>query len=146
MLRHNFHDYRIVESVGQGVTDLNDGDHVIPFFLGECGDCAYCKSDKTNLCDMFKINGMRNDGKARFSIRGKPIYHFMATSTFSEYTVVDYACVAKINPEAPLEKACLFGCGVTTGCRGCEDKKCLTDYWYRYKSKEIHESEILWSD
>jgi Zn-dependent alcohol dehydrogenase len=109
----------IVESVGEGVTDIQEGDHVIPLFTGECGDCACCKSKKTNLCKKFQIdvrrNVMRNDEKSRFSIMGKPVYHFMATSTFSEYTVVDYACVAKINPEVPLDKACLLGCGVTTG-------------------------------
>lgn len=110
---------RIVESVGEGVTDIKEGDHVIPLFTGECEDCVCCKSNRTNKCEKFKIdatrNVMRNDGKARFSIRGKPIYHFMSTSTFSEYTVVDYACVVKINPEAPLDKACLLGCGITTG-------------------------------
>lgn len=109
----------IVESVGEGVTDIKVGDHVIPLFTGECGDCVCCKSKKTNLCDKFKIDltrkVMRNDGKTRFSIKGLPIYHFMSTSTFSEYTVVDYACVAKINPEAPLDKACLLGCGIATG-------------------------------
>lgn len=109
----------IVESVGEGVTDVKVGDHVIPLFTGECGDCVFCKSKKTNLCDKFKIDltrkVMRHDGKTRFSIKGLPIYHFMSTSTFSEYTVVDYACVAKINPEAPLDKACLFGCGIATG-------------------------------
>lgn len=109
----------IVESVGEGVTDIKEGDHVIPLFTGECGDCVCCKSNKTNLCKKFRIEVgrkvMRNDGKSRFSIMGKPVFHFMSTSTFSEYTVVDYACVAKINPEAPLNKACLLGCGVTTG-------------------------------
>lgn len=109
----------IVESTGEGVTDIKVGDHVIPLFTGECGDCVFCKSKKTNLCDKFKIDltrkVMRNDGKTRFSIKGLPVYHFMSTSTFSEYTVVDYACVAKINPEAPLDKACLLGCGIATG-------------------------------
>jgi len=109
----------IVESVGEGVTDIKEGDHVIPLFTGECGDCVCCKSNRTNKCDNFKIDltrsVMRNDGKTRFSIRGKPVYHFMSTSTFSEYTVVDYACVVKINPEAPLNKACLLACGITTG-------------------------------
>ena len=106
--------YRIVESVGEGVTDITEGDHVIPLFIGECGDCACCKSSKTNLCEKFNI--VRQDVKEpRFSIRGKPVYHFMSTSTFSEYTVVNYAFVVKINPEAPLDKACLLGCGITTG-------------------------------
>jgi len=109
----------IVESVGEGVTDIKEGDHVIPLFTGECGDCVCCKSNRTNKCDKFKIDPMRTvmriDGKTRFSIREKPIYHLMSTSTFSEYTVVDYACVVKINPEAPLDQACLLGCGITTG-------------------------------
>jgi len=100
------------------VIDIKVGDHVIPLFTGECGDCVFYKSKKTNLCDKFKINltikVMRNDGKTRFSIKGLPIYHFMSTSTFRKYTVVDYACVAKINLEAPLDKACLFGCGIAT--------------------------------
>jgi Zn-dependent alcohol dehydrogenase len=104
----------IVESVGEGVTDIKEGDHVIPLFIGECGDCACCKSNKTNLCEKFNI--IRNDVKEpRFSIRGKAVHHFMNTSTFSEFTVVDSKCVAKINPETPLDKACLFGCGITTG-------------------------------
>lgn len=109
----------IVESVGEGVTDLKQGDHVIPLYNGECGDCVYCKSGKTNLCGDYRVNPhsttMRNDGKSRFSIGGKPVYHFLSTSTFSEYTVVDYACVLKIDPEVPLNIACLLGCGLATG-------------------------------
>ena len=105
--------------MGEGITDLVPGDHVIPLFQGECGDCACCKSTKTNQCEKFKIDltrkVMRSDEKSRFSLDGKAVYHFMSTSTFSEYTVVDYACVVKINPEAPLHKACLLGCGVSTG-------------------------------
>lgn len=109
----------IVESVGEGVTDLKQGDHVIPLYNGECEVCVYCKSKKTNLCGEFRVNpystGMRKDGKSRFSIGGKPVHHFMSTSTFSEYTVVDYACVLKIDPEVPLDMACLLGCGLATG-------------------------------
>lgn len=105
--------------MGEGAIDIKVGDHVIPLFTGECGDCVFCKSKKTNLCDKFKIDltrkVMRNDGKMRFSIKRLPIYHFISTSTFSEYIVVDYACVAKINPKAPLDKACLFGCGIAIG-------------------------------
>jgi len=101
------------------VTDLKQGDHVIPLYNGECGDCVYCKSGKTNLCGDYRVNPhsttMRNDGKSRFSIGGKPVYHFLSTSTFSEYTVVDYACVLKIDPEVPLNIACLLGCGLATG-------------------------------
>ncbi|GLJ05280.1 hypothetical protein SUGI_0015240 [Cryptomeria japonica] len=109
----------IVESVGEGVTDLKEGDHVLPLFTGECGDCIYCKSPKTNLCGKFRIDPTRavmvSDKKTRFSIAGKPVYHCMGTSTFSEYTVLDSANVAKINPHAPLDKVCLLGCGLATG-------------------------------
>ncbi|XP_009360723.2 alcohol dehydrogenase [Pyrus x bretschneideri] len=109
----------IVESVGEGVTDLKAGDHVLPVFMGECKDCAHCKSEESNMCDLLRINTdrgvMLGDGKSRFSIKGKPIYHFVGTSTFSEYTVVHVGCVAKINPSAPLDKVCLLSCGISTG-------------------------------
>ncbi|XP_058104983.1 alcohol dehydrogenase-like 4 [Magnolia sinica] len=110
----------IVESVGEGVEDMTVGDHVVPIFNGECTDCKYCKSEKTNLCNKFRVNPFKSimisDGKSRFSTReGKPIYHFLNTSTFSEYTVLDSACVVKINPKAPLKKMCLLSCGVSTG-------------------------------
>ncbi|OWM76383.1 hypothetical protein CDL15_Pgr028253 [Punica granatum] len=110
---------RIVESVGEGVTDLKPGDHVLPVFTGECKECRHCKSEESNMCDLLRINTdrgvMLNDGKTRFSINGKPIYHFVGTSTFSEYTVVHVGCVAKINPEAPLDKVCVLSCGISTG-------------------------------
>lgn len=110
----------MIESVGEGVTDLKAGDHVVPIFNGECGKCAYCKSDKTNLCERFRVNPFKsvmiNDGTSRFSSKdGKPIYHFLNTSTFSEYTVLDSACVVKIDSEAPLKKMTLLSCGVSTG-------------------------------
>ncbi|KAK6122515.1 hypothetical protein DH2020_043743 [Rehmannia glutinosa] len=110
----------VVESVGEGVTDLETGDHVVPIFNGECQECRYCKSEKTNLCEKFRVNPikstMTNDGKCRFSSKdGKPIYHFLNTSTFSEYTVLDSACVVKIDQKAPLEKMTLLSCGVSTG-------------------------------
>ena len=111
--------YRIVESVGEGVTDLKPGDHVLPIFTGECKDCAHCKSEESNLCDLLRINTDRgvmiHDGKSRFTIKGKPVYHFLGTSTFSEYTVVHVGCVAKINPLAPLDKVCVLSCGISTG-------------------------------
>nr|GEU45738.1 alcohol dehydrogenase 1 [Tanacetum cinerariifolium] len=98
----------IVESVGEGVTELKPGDKVLPIFTGECGDCRHCKSEESNMCDLLRINTDRgvmiNDGKTRFSKDGEPIYHFLGTSTFSEYTVVHAGCVAKINPDAPLDK------------------------------------------
>ncbi|KAL9384333.1 hypothetical protein Peur_021343 [Populus x canadensis] len=109
----------IVESVGEGVTEVQPGDHVIPCYQAECRECKFCKSGKTNLCGKVRaatgVGVMMNDRKTRFSIKGKPIYHFMGTSTFSQYTVVHDVSVAKIDPAAPLEKVCLLGCGVPTG-------------------------------
>ncbi|WP_444903163.1 S-(hydroxymethyl)glutathione dehydrogenase/class III alcohol dehydrogenase [Microbulbifer sp. CnH-101-E] len=108
----------VVESVGEGVTGLTVGDHVIPLYTPECGECKFCLSGKTNLCQKIRATqgkGLMPDGTTRFSINGKPIYHYMGTSTFSEYTVLPEISLAKINPEAPLEEVCLLGCGVTTG-------------------------------
>jgi len=118
--RLNFLDfYSIIESVGEGVTDVAPGDHVLPVFTGECKECPHCKSAESNMCDLLRINTDRGvmigDGKSRFSINGKPIYHFVGTSTFSEYTVMHVGCVAKINPEAPLDKVCVLSCGISTG-------------------------------
>ncbi|XP_073314436.1 alcohol dehydrogenase 1-like [Primulina huaijiensis] len=109
----------IVESVGEDVTDLKPGDHVLPVFTGECKECLHCKSAESNMCETLRINTERgvmlSDGKARFSKNGQPIYHFLGTSTFSEYTVVHVGCVAKINPAAPLDKVCVLSCGISTG-------------------------------
>ncbi|KAK9986573.1 hypothetical protein SO802_031524 [Lithocarpus litseifolius] len=109
----------IVESVGEGVTELKPGDHVLPIFTGECKECRHCKSAESNLCETLRFDNdrghMLNDGKTRFSKNGQPIYHFLGTSTFSEYTVAHAGCVAKINPEAPLDKVCVLSCGVSTG-------------------------------
>ncbi|KAJ0924354.1 putative alcohol dehydrogenase [Helianthus annuus] len=109
----------IVESVGEGVTDLQPGDHVLPVFTGECKECAHCKSEESNMCDLLRINTdrgvMLHDQKSRFSINCKPIFHFVGTSTFSEYTVVHVGCLAKINPLAPLDKVCVLSCGISTG-------------------------------
>ncbi|KAJ0085324.1 hypothetical protein Patl1_08150 [Pistacia atlantica] len=109
----------VVESVGEGVTDLQPGDHVLPVFTGECKECPHCKSEESNMSDLLRINTDRgvmiNDEKSRFSVNGKPIYHFLGTSTFSEYTVVHVGCVAKINSAAPLEKVCVLSCGISTG-------------------------------
>jgi hypothetical protein len=111
--------HRIVESVGEGVTEVQPGDHVIPCYQAECRECKFCKSGKTNLCGKVRsatgVGLMLSDMKSRFSIKGKPIYHFMGTSTFSQYTVVHDVSVAKVNEQAPLEKICLLGCGVPTG-------------------------------
>ncbi|MBM5820917.1 MAG: S-(hydroxymethyl)glutathione dehydrogenase/class III alcohol dehydrogenase [Cyanobacteria bacterium K_Offshore_surface_m2_011] len=108
----------VVEEVGPGVTSLAVGDHVIPLYTPECSSCSFCLSGKTNLCQAIRATqgrGLMPDGSSRFSRNGERIFHYMGTSTFSEYTVVPEIAVAKIAPEAPLEKVCLLGCGVTTG-------------------------------
>ncbi len=107
-----------VVECGPGVKDLKPGDHVIPLYIPECGTCEYCLSTKTNLCQSIASTvwtGYMPDGTRRFSLDGKPIYHYMGCSTFSEYTVVPEIALAKINPAAPLDKVCLLGCGITTG-------------------------------
>lgn len=108
----------IVEEVGEGVTSLKVGDHVIPLYTPECGECKFCLSGKTNLCQKIRVTqgqGLMPDGTSRFSLNGKPLLHYMGTSTFSEYTVLPEISLAKINKAAPLEKVCLLGCGITTG-------------------------------
>nr|WP_211225156.1 S-(hydroxymethyl)glutathione dehydrogenase/class III alcohol dehydrogenase [Oceanobacter kriegii] len=108
----------IVESVGEGVTSLKVGDHVIPLYTAECGECKFCTSGKTNLCQAVRATqgkGLMPDGTTRFTCNGEPIFHYMGCSTFSEYTVLPEISLAKVNPEAPLEEVCLLGCGVTTG-------------------------------
>lgn len=108
----------IVESIGEGVTSVSVGDHVIPLYTPECGECKFCLSGKTNLCQQIRETqgkGLMPDGTTRFSKDGEPIYHYMGTSTFSEYTVLPEISLAKVNPKAPLEEVCLLGCGVTTG-------------------------------
>jgi len=107
-----------VVELGPGVKNLSVGDHVIPLYIPECGECEYCKSTKTNLCQSIAgtvWTGYMPDGTRRFSKEGKDIFHYMGCSTFSEYTVVPEIALAKINKEAPLDKVCLLGCGVTTG-------------------------------
>lgn len=108
----------VVVEVGPGVTSVAVGDHVIPLYTPECGKCKFCLSGKTNLCQAIRATqgkGLMPDGASRFSKNGKPIYHYMGTSTFSEYTVLPEISVAKISKEAPLDKVCLLGCGITTG-------------------------------
>ena len=108
----------IVVECGPGVKTLKPGDHVIPLYIPECGHCEYCHSPKTNLCQSIAgtvWTGYMPDKTRRFSKNGSPIYHYMGCSTFAEYTVVPEIALAKINPEAPLDKVCLLGCGVTTG-------------------------------
>ncbi|QRW01787.1 alcohol dehydrogenase [Ceratobasidium sp. AG-Ba] len=107
----------IVESVGEGVTNVKPGDHVIPLYTAECRECKFCKSGKTNLCGRVRATqgqGLMPDGTTRFKARGQDVYHFMGTSTFSQYTVVSQFSVVAINEKAPLETACLLGCGITT--------------------------------
>ncbi len=108
----------IVEAVGEGVSSVMKGDHVIPLYTPECRSCKFCLSGKTNLCQRIRETqgkGLMPDGSSRFSKDGRPIFHYMGCSTFAEYTVVPEIALAKIDPKAPLEKVCLLGCGVTTG-------------------------------
>ncbi|MEM7646248.1 MAG: S-(hydroxymethyl)glutathione dehydrogenase/class III alcohol dehydrogenase [Pseudomonadota bacterium] len=108
----------VVEAIGEGVTSLQVGDHVIPLYTPECGECKFCLSGKTNLCQKIRATqgkGLMPDGTSRFSKDGQPIYHYMGTSTFAEKTVLPEIALAKVDPKAPLEKVCLLGCGVTTG-------------------------------
>ena len=108
----------IVEQVGEGVTSVQVGDHVIPLYTPECGECKFCLSGKTNLCQKIRETqgkGLMPDGTTRFYKDGEPIFHYMGCSTFSEYTVLPEISLAKVNKKAPLEEVCLLGCGVTTG-------------------------------
>ncbi|ODQ52667.1 alcohol dehydrogenase [Saitoella complicata NRRL Y-17804] len=108
----------VVESIGEGVTNVKPGDFVIPLYTPECRECKFCKSGKTNLCGKIRATqgkGVMPDGTSRFRARGKDILHYMGTSTFSQYTVVADISVVAVNPAAPLDKVCLLGCGITTG-------------------------------
>jgi S-(hydroxymethyl)glutathione dehydrogenase/alcohol dehydrogenase len=108
----------IVVDVGPGVTSLAKGDHVIPLYIPECRQCDYCTSGKTNLCQAIRVTqgrGLMPDGTSRFSLGQKPLLHYMGTSTFSNFTVVPEIALAKIRQDAPFDKVCYIGCGVTTG-------------------------------
>ncbi len=108
----------IVVDVGPGVTTVRKDDHVIPLYTPECRQCKFCLSRKTNLCQLIRATqgkGLMPDGTSRFSLNGKPLLHYMGTSTFSNYVVVPEIALAKIRPDAPFETACYIGCGVTTG-------------------------------
>ena len=108
----------IVVDVGPGVTSLKKGDHVIPLYVPECRECEYCISEKTNLCQSIRVTqgqGVMPNGTSRFSLDGKKLFHYMGTSTFSNYTVVPEISLAKIREDAPFDKVCYIGCGVTTG-------------------------------
>jgi len=108
----------IVESVGEGVTSVVPGDHVVLCYVPQCKECKFCKNPKTNLCQKIRVTqgkGLMPDGTSRFSYQGKTCLHFMGTSTFSEYTVLPEIAVAKVNDKAPLDKVGLLGCGISTG-------------------------------
>lgn len=108
----------VVVEVGAGVTTLKPGDHVIPLYTPECRNCVFCLSRKTNLCGAIRETqgkGLMPDGTSRFKLNGKDVFHYMGTSTFSNYTVVPEIALAKIREDAPFEKVCYIGCGVTTG-------------------------------
>jgi len=108
----------VVEVVGEGVSSLEAGDHVVTLFSPQCGDCVHCRSPRTNLCLAIRPQqgeGHLPDGTARLSRDGEPIRHFMGCSTFAEYTVMPEIALAKVSPEAPLDRACLFACGLSTG-------------------------------
>ena len=108
----------VVVDTGPGVTSVAKGDHVIPLYTPECRQCEYCTSGKTNLCQAIRTTqgqGLMPDGTSRFSIGGKPIFHYMGTSTFANYTVLPEIALAKSRRDAPFDKVCYIGCGVTTG-------------------------------
>jgi S-(hydroxymethyl)glutathione dehydrogenase/alcohol dehydrogenase len=108
----------VVVEVGPGVTSLKVGDHVIPLYTPECRECEYCLSRKTNLCQKVRVTqgqGLMPDGTSRFSLGGKPVLHYMGCSTFANFTVLPEIALAKIRPDAPFDKVCYIGCGVTTG-------------------------------
>ena len=108
----------VVVDTGRGVTSVKKGDHVIPLYTPECRQCPSCLSRKTNLCTAIRATqgqGLMPDGTSRFSIEGKPVHHYMGTSTFANYTVLPEIAVAKIRKDAPFDKVCYIGCGVTTG-------------------------------
>jgi S-(hydroxymethyl)glutathione dehydrogenase/alcohol dehydrogenase len=108
----------VIVEIGEGVTSLKVGDRVIPLYIPECRCCEYCLSGKTNLCQSIRITqgqGLMPDGTSRFSLDGQKLHHYMGTSTFANYTVLPEIALAKIRDDAPFEKVCLIGCGVTTG-------------------------------
>lgn len=108
----------IVESIGEGVTSVKPGDHVVPLYIPQCRDCKFCNSPKTNLCSVVRDTqgkGLMPDGTTRFRCKGQDLYHFMGVSTFAEYTVCAEISVAKVDHNAPLDKVCLLGCGISTG-------------------------------
>src|SRR6188472_2884554 len=108
----------VVVEVGKGVTSLKPGDHVIPLYTPECRECEYCLNPKTNLCQAIRATqgqGLMPDGSSRFSLNGDRLFHYMGCSTFANHTVLPEIALAKIRPDAPFDKVCYIGCGVTTG-------------------------------
>ncbi|BAM82756.1 alcohol dehydrogenase class III [Cyanidioschyzon merolae strain 10D] len=108
----------IVESVGEGVTSVKPGDHIIPCYIPECGQCKFCRSTKTNLCSAIRVTqgqGLMPDRTTRYSCNGRSLFHYMGCSCFSQYIVLPEIAVAKIRQDAPLDRVCLLGCGITTG-------------------------------
>jgi S-(hydroxymethyl)glutathione dehydrogenase/alcohol dehydrogenase len=108
----------VVERLGEGVSSVAEGDHVVTLFSPQCGECVHCRSPRTNLCLAIREQQNRGylpDGTTRLSRDGEPIRHFMGTSTFADYTVMSEISLAKVSPEAPLDRACLFACGLSTG-------------------------------
>jgi len=108
----------IVLEVGEGVASVKPGDHVIPLYTPECRECEYCLNPKTNLCQAIRETqgkGLMPDGSSRFSLNGDPLHHYMGTSTFANHTVLPEIALARIHPDAPFDKVCYIGCGVTTG-------------------------------
>jgi S-(hydroxymethyl)glutathione dehydrogenase/alcohol dehydrogenase len=117
----------VVVEVGEGVTSVKPGDHVIPLYTAECRKCKFCLSGKTNLCQAVRATqgrGLMPDGTSRFSYQGKPIHHYMGCSTFSNYTVLPEIAVAKIRDDAPFEKVCYIGCGAP---RSADSRRCRLD-------------------
>lgn len=108
----------VVESVGEGVTEFQVGDHVLTVFIGECKSCKHCVSGKSNMCQKLGLERkgvMHSDQKTRFSVKGKPVYHYCAVSSFSEYTVVHSGCAVKVGLTVPMDRVCLLSCGVSSG-------------------------------
>jgi S-(hydroxymethyl)glutathione dehydrogenase/alcohol dehydrogenase len=108
----------VVVDVGPGVTSLKRGDHVIPLYTPECRECEYCLNPKTNLCQKIRVTqgkGLMPDGSSRFSYKGRMVHHYMGCSTFANFTVLPEIALAKVREDAPFDKICYIGCGVTTG-------------------------------
>uniref|UniRef100_A0A3B5PT40 S-(hydroxymethyl)glutathione dehydrogenase n=1 Tax=Xiphophorus maculatus TaxID=8083 RepID=A0A3B5PT40_XIPMA len=139
-----------VESVGEGVTKFKPGDTVIPLYVPQCGECKFCKNPKTNLCQKIRVTqgqGLLPDKTSRFTCKGQQVFHFMGTSTFSEYTVVADISLAKVNEKAPLDKVCLLGCGISTGYGAALNTakfSCRSDVANRLQNAQKHSNLYLW--